>query len=203
MSEAQTPVEPVQPASRLGEIVGWSLLALAVVCFIAFIFSAKQADDWSHAMWHAAEFKAAYAAYNETMLLKYLWVSATFAFLQLIPGLLYAMKPSLLGGPWGRLLRLARRSSTKLTQRQPRRHPVTCYQGIGLAFISIGPIGVNLLLAVGTFFRGPSWLFFGVLPLALLLNVTSFFIGLSLFGEARWWFLSGKEATHEQERPQA
>lgn len=39
MSEEQTPIEPVPPAVRLGEILGWSLPALAVACFIVFIIA--------------------------------------------------------------------------------------------------------------------------------------------------------------------
>lgn len=222
MTEAQTPVEPIPPASRLGEILGWSLLALAVVCFIASVVAGKQADAASQAIRQAdaaitdahlahtdrvvaayAASRAAYAAYRETTLLKYLWVSAAPIFLLLIPGLLYAMKPSLLGGPFGRLLRLAYPSPARLAQRQPRRHPVTFYQGIGLAFLSIGSISINLLPAVGNFFTVPNWSFFGLEILATLLLFTSFLVGVPLFGQATWWYTSGKRANPEQERPQA
>ncbi len=222
MSEAQTPVEPVPPASRLGKIVGWSLLALAVACFIASGVAAKQADDWSQAMRQAhaaftdayyahpdrvaaayAAEGAAYAAQRKATLLKYLLVSATPIFLLLIPGLLYAMKPSLLGGPFGRLLRLGYPSLARLAQRQPRRHPVTFYQGIGFAFVSIGALVNSLLSALGYFFRGPFELLLCLSLLAVLLAMVSMMVGISLMREARWWFLSGKGATHEQERPQA
>src|SRR5258708_38055899 len=146
MSEEQSPAESVPPASRVGEIVGWSLPALAVACFIAFIVAAVQADAASQAIQHAedawhnaivahsrheaaayAGYMAADSAYREATLLRCLSLSASLAFLSLFPGLLYAMKPSLLGGPPGRLLRP---SSAKLAQRLPRRrHPVTFYQG--------------------------------------------------------------------------
>lgn len=165
MSEEQTPVETVPPASRLGEIVGWSLLALAVTCFIAFNVANKQADDWLQVMRQAAAawndanitypdhvaaareaYMAAEAVYKEARLLAYLSVCASFIFVLLIPGLLYAMKPSLLGGPLGRLLRP---SSAKLVQRlPPRRHPVTFYQGIGVVLMSIPCAFINLGFAI-------------------------------------------------------
>jgi hypothetical protein len=210
MSEEQTPVEQVPPASRLGEIMGWSLLALAVACFISFIVTIVQEHAAWEAMRHAqdawfnanldhseaayAAYMAAKAAYNETTLRVLLSLDASIVFLLLIPGLLYAMKPSLLGGPLGRLLR----TSSTLVQRQPQRHPVTFYQGIGFALGGIGAISASLIPMVPILIPTMLWLMFP----AFLMHITFLFLGTSL-RQATWWFASGRGAKRGQERPQA
>lgn len=221
MSEAQTPVEPMPPASRLGEILGWSLLTLAAACFTASIVAIVQAhaasqavqhaeDAWhnaiivahrDHTMAYAAPYEATYMAakvtYNETTLRMSLSLDASIVFLLLIPGLLYAVKPSLFGGPLGRLLRA---SSARLAPRQPqRRHPVTFYQGIGLMLNSLPWISFSLLPTVVTLTTMPFELVLGLSLLPVLLFMISLVVGNSLVGEATWWL----GANREQERPQA
>lgn len=144
-----------------------------------------------------AAFIAAKAAYKRATLLKYLSASASVIFLTLIPGLLYAMKPSLLGGLWGRLLRP---SSARLALRLPRRrHPVTFYQGIGVVLISIPGVVANLAPAVTLLISAVRWLNL----LALLLFLPCYLIGPTLIGQTTWWFTSGRSAERGQERPQA
>jgi apolipoprotein N-acyltransferase len=220
MSEEQTPVETVPPASRLGEIVGWGLLALAVACFIASIVAIVRADAASQAIQHAedamhttivahsgheaaasAALVAADNSYREARVLTYVMLSASLIFLSLIPGLLYAMKPSLLGGPLGRLLHPY---SAKLARRQPpRRHPVTFYQGIGLMLNSLTWISMSLLQAVATLTKVPFDLLLGLNLLTLLLYVACLLVGSSLIGQATWWYTGGRSAGRGQERLQA
>lgn len=231
MSDSQTPVESVPPASRLGEIVGWSLLALGVACLIASLVAIVQADAASQAVQHAehawhnaivtehnaivvhpdhtmayatpyeAAYMAAKVAYNEAELRILVLESATVVFLSIIPGLLYAMKPSLLGGLWGRLLRP---SSAKLAECQPRRrHPITFYRGIGIVLMGIG-YGLPYLLPTVGQLRGVfNWLSFNLMVLAILLFPICLLFAFPLMGEARWWYTSSRVANRELERPQA
>ncbi|MGZ6391138.1 MAG: hypothetical protein ACXWQZ_18010 [Ktedonobacterales bacterium] len=216
MSEEQMPVEQVPPASRLGEIVGWSLIALAVTLIIAAIVAAHQADAWSQAMDHAhtafsgavvahsgreaaaaADYIAADSAYREARVLSSLSATASLVFLSLIPGLLYAVKPSLLGGPLGRLLRP---SSVRLAQRQPRRRrPVTFYQGIGIMLMGMPWIVQAVVTLPGMSFE----LVLGLGLLTVLLLIASILVGYPLLGQATWWLTNGRGAEHGQERPQA
>lgn len=220
MSEEQTPVEPVPPASRLGEILGWSLPALAAACFIAAIIAIVRADAASQAVEHAmdawdnaldahsgheaaarAAYMAAKAASREAALVRDLLMNAAFFFFPLIPGLIYAVRPSLVGGLVGRLLRP---SSMKLAQRLPRRrHPVTFYQGIGLALMGIGWDLPNLLPAVGRLPGVPDWLSFYLILLAMCLFPICLLFAYPLLGQATWWYTSRQGAEREQEQSRA
>jgi hypothetical protein len=102
------------------------LVVLSGACLIAWVIAAVKAHQWSEAVdraeaaWHDALFThpdraraaAAYATYltakatsREATVGMYGLLIAGFLSVSVIPGLLYASTPSLLGGPQGALMR--------------------------------------------------------------------------------------------------
>jgi hypothetical protein len=217
MSDGETLAESVPPpASRLGAVLGWGLLALGVAFLIASQWVGINSDAaWSAAQAHVdsaaravqahpasstaytayeaayAAYLAARAAYAEISLRSYLFVAAGWLSLLTAPGLLYARDPSLLGGPPGRLFRwLARR----LERGPERRHPVNFYQGVGFVLLSIA-------FAVYAFGGYVSKLFINVpigsaadeatvwlIFLAYLLPIPVFVVSIPLTFGGPWYF---------------
>jgi hypothetical protein len=202
MNDGQTPAEsvppqPVPPASRLGAVLGWSLPALAVACFIAFVVAGQQTGaaaeairraqaavvaDPRHTAAASAALVAAKTAQWEATLREYLLAGATLLSLFMVPGLLYAGNPALLGGPPGRLLRLqpaVRRVQGEHRQRQQR--IVTFYQGVGWALVGVGVASFCSTAAlVPNLLSGPAW---WLLLVAGLLGVATWSMGLLLVAE--------------------
>ncbi len=215
MSDGETLAEPVPspivpPASRLGAVLGWSLLALGLACLIASGWIGTHADSaWSAAKTHVdstaraleahpadktayAAYLAVRAAYPEASLHSYLFVAAGWLSMLTVPGLLYVRDPSLLGGPPGRLFRwLARR-----VERGPeRRHPVNYYQGVGFVLLGIAFAVYTFMLYVPKLFTNVPigsasaaasvWLIglAGVLPLAVFIVSIPLALGTPLDGE--------------------
>lgn len=141
MNDRQTPADSVPPqavppATRLGAILGWSLPSLSVVCFISF------------------------TAQREATLRMYLLAGATLVSLFMVPGLLYAGNPALLGGPLGRLLRL--QPAVRANQGgHRRRHPITFYQGVGWVLFGVAAASFGSMVALIAFvpelLLGPVW----------------------------------------------
>ena len=195
MTNGQTPAEPVPlqavpSASGLGAVLGWSLVALGVACFIASIVAGQQADaaaeairraqaafvaafvaDPHHTAAASAALAAATAAKWEATLREYLLAGATLMSLFIVPGLLYAVYPSLLGGPLGRLLRLQPAARGMQGEHRHRRQRfATIYQGVGLALCGVGLASFYSMAALTpTLLSGPAWwllLFAGLLWVA-------------------------------------
>lgn len=205
MGTGEMPVEQTPPASRQGMILGWDLLALGVACFIAsvvFIIQANALSDavdrteaaWNDAIFaHPDHMAAAYAAYSaakavyhEATLRECLFWIAAWLSLSIVPGLLYALKPSLLGGPFGRLLR---RITLIAAPKWPRRRrPIWFYPGLGVALQGIGWSLPFLAWRVSPLISVPLW--------AILLPSFSSFIlivmGYPLLAGG-WWFQPTKD----------
>jgi hypothetical protein len=134
-------------------------------------------------------YNAAYAAYHEATLRAYLLAIAGFVALSIVPGLLYAAHPSLLGGPNGRLLRWT--SANVASRYSQRRHPISFYQGLGWALPGVG-LTVFFLGAISATLTplasAGEWPFF-LIVLAGLLNLAAMFIRIPL-AAGSWWFKS-------------
>jgi hypothetical protein len=181
---------------------------LGAPCFVASVIAGLQANAWSQAMQHAeaawhdalfthharaatahAAYLAATAACHEAILRMYLLVVAGFLTLFTTPGLLYVIDPSLLGGPFGSLLRRA--AAQMRPRRHQRRHRVSFYQGLGLMVFGTGFAVVLSLLAVVQLFGAlrPIIPAMVLLPLAMICS-------LPLVGEGAWWYSYGGRAAH-------
>ncbi len=193
MSDGEALTEPVPPASRLGAVLGWGLPALGVACFIASL----QIDNSAEAAWRTAQtlpentaadvaaYDAAFAAYHQATFYAHLLPVAGFLSLLVVPGLLCAKDPSLLGGPFGRFVRW--NAPNVAPRRSHRRHPVTFYQGFGLALPGIGGAICFLGLVATLDLRAP-W---EVIVATGLAPLASVFLSMPLNIEGGWWFKSG------------
>lgn len=218
MNDGQTPAESVPPqavppTSPLGAIVGWTLLALGVACLIAVVitWSLQMSEPAHHAVAaynqaisakqsHEAAAKAADAAYDSVFralrLRAALLLSAFYVSIAVVPGLLYAVNPSLLGGPLGRLLR---RIAANARVRRPRkRYPLSIDQGLGCAVVGIGGTIQAMAIEAATRFGG-AWLIEIAMVLWLVALLTGFFLpagGVEGFRQSR-------TAQHGDEQPRA
>ncbi len=220
MSDGRAPAEqaspqPVPPASRLGAVVGWSLPLIAVTCLVAstvtFLNVGAEAGRHGVAAYNSIIAHAGYdaaaraadaattATYREYAVRMGLLAIAIIVSLLTVPGLLYAASPVLLGGPIGRLLR---RSSTRIAQSQfqpLRRHPVSFYQGLGLALMSAGVMLIPLAL-IATMLFGVMWLMFPT----MLLWLAAYFLAFPLVSSGTWWSTGSRETAESvRERPNA
>lgn len=178
---------------------------LGGACFVATVIAAVQAQRWSDAVdqagaalqdvlvTHPDRVQSAYAIYlaatataRQATVVAYGLLSAGFLSVSVIPGLLYASTPSLLGGP---LATLMRRSTHQLMTRQSRQwRKITRYQGLGLMLAGAG-WGIFLLVAVVDQFMPLSlW------PVSLCLTIATgvLLVGTQLLSiffitEGWWW----------------
>lgn len=214
MNDGQTPAEPaspqaVPPASRLGAVVGWTLLALGVACLIAAVITLSlQGSEPAHRavaaydqvismkQGHEAAAKAADAAYDSayrTLRLRgALLLSAFYVSIAVVSGLLYALHPSLLGGQLGRLLR--RSTANARVRRSGRRYPPTIFQGLGYAVLGIGGAIQAMAIEAGTYFGG-HW----TVEIALGLWLVAWLMGFFLLLGGIEGFRIGRTAQHGHE----
>lgn len=214
MNDGQTPAEPappqaVPPASRLGTVVGWTLLALGVACLIAVVITwSLQGSEPAHRavaaydqaistkQSHEVAAKAADAAYDSAdralRLRGALLLSAVYVSTAVIPGLLYALHPSLLGGPLGRLLR--RSTANARVRRSGRRYPSSIFQGLGYAVLGIGGAIQAMAIEAGVHF-GRVWL----VEIALGLWLVAWLMGFFLLLGGIEGFRIGRTAQHGRE----
>jgi hypothetical protein len=168
-AEAEPPEQVVPPARRVGAIMGWSLLALGAACLVAVIITwALQGSEPAHPavsafdqaisahQSHEAAAKVADAAYDSAyqalQLRSALLLSAVYVSIGVVPGLLYALNPALLGGPLGHLLR---RITANMRVRRPRRrYPLSIYQGLGCAVLGMGGAIQAMAIEGATHFGG-------------------------------------------------
>lgn len=181
----------VPPPSRVGNVLGWSLLALGVAGLIATAWAAVIAnsakDAWGAALASPVHSIAAYnaivaaeAAYRNVTVSAYLLFGAAFLSFLTAPGLVYALSPPLLGGPLGRLLRMA---SVIAARHHGLQQPVTYYQGLAAAVQGAGAEVFCLVSATTTFDPAVFWFVFP----ALLLYPAAYFWSFVLLGGS-WWF---------------
>ena len=216
MNDGQTPAEPgppqtVPPASRVGTVVGWTLLALGVACLIAVIITwSLQGSEPAHRavaaynqaismkQSHEAAAKAGEAASDSTFralrLRGALLLSAFYVSIAVVPGLLYALHPPLLGGPLGRLLR---RVTAKVQMPRPgRRYPLPINQGLGFAVLGIGGVFQAMAVEIALHFRA-AWL----ADIAMVLWLVAWLTGFILLLGVVEGFRQSKIAQHGHERP--
>lgn len=196
MSDEDAVVQPrpalsVPPPSRLGNILGWSLLALGAACLVATAWAALVANSaqgaWDAALASPVHSIAAYnaivaakAAYRSATVRVYLLFGAAFLSLFTLPGLVYALSSPLLGGPLGRLLRMA---SVNAARHRRLQQPVTYYQGLAVAVQGAGAVVFSLVSATTMLAPAIFWLVFP----ALLLWPAAYVWSIVLLGGS-WWF---------------
>lgn len=211
-AETEPPEQVVPPARPLGVILGWSLVALGVACVVAVVItwsllgsepahravaaynqaiSANQSYDAA-----AKASEAVYeSVYQALRLRSALLLCAAYVSAGVVPGLLYALNPSLLGGPLGRFLRRA--AANVGAWRPRRRYPLPLYQGLGCTVLGIGGSIQAMSIEAGLRF-GRIWL-----EIAMLLWFVALFMGMFLLTGGAGGFRSGKTAEHGHEQPGA
>ncbi|HKW23116.1 MAG TPA: hypothetical protein VJO13_17155 [Ktedonobacterales bacterium] len=203
--QSQIAVQAPPVASRLGALLGWSLLVLFGACLVASVIAAVQAQRWSDAVdqagaafqdtlvTHPDRTQAAYAIYlaanaasRQATVVTYGLVIAGYLSAFVIPGLLYASTPSLLGGPLGTLMRQA---THRLMTRQSRQwREITRYQGLGLMLAGAGWVILFLVSVVVQFMTVSLWLVsLSLIIAAWPVAIGAQFLSIFLMTEGWWW----------------